>query len=691
MIQRYPAMLVTLVLMSMMNVSGAFSADEETTSSSTKPKYKLQQVTISSTKTARDPIMTPGEVSVIDQETFQQRQAQSLDDVLRYEPGLDSQIGPRQMGESPNIRGLSGARVLTLVDGVRLNFQSGHKGRIFFDVDQLKQVEVIRGPGSALYGSQALGGVIAMVTKDPSDYLGPSGKFAIRQKFGYQENNVERLSSTTLAARLGEHFEIMGVGTFRSGEDIRIGDGMGRLGNSAQDNVGGLGKIVWKPTPHDEAKFSVQVNRQAAEVPINTNQDTPNPALIADRKNREFTYRLGYTHKNPDNPYFNLTGLVYHTTLDITERQLSNSTRDDINFDTTGFDIRNSMNFGESKTHHHIITTGVEFFTNNQESQGNRAIGARLLLPTADSDVYGLYIQDEITIFDRLVLIPGLRWDRWENKAKGQSKKTADRVNPKIGGVIQATDFLFLEANYSHGFRQPGFQDLFISGTHFPGSVFVPNPDLKPEKSRNIDAGVRIVLPHVFSDNDKFIWKTAYFRNKLKDFIDFDVNFSFTTFQLEFMPVNVTNALIKGVESELEWHPMDNIVFRSNFTYTRGTDQTANEPLTNIPAKRGLVSLAYYHPPWGMTFGGRSQIVGDQNRVPDGTNKTPGYVLFDIWSTIEPPRSFFNQLGVPWLHGLRMNAGIDNLTNNEYRRHLSTLSEAGINPKVSLAYTVALP
>lgn len=692
MTKRHMHLVLTMLLISWMSASLTYSADESSSTQPSPPTFKLKQVTISATKTARDPVTTPGEVSVIEQEYFQQRQAQSLDDVLRYEPGITTEIGPRQMGESPNIRGLSGARVLTLIDGQRMNFQSGHKGRTFIDVDLLKRVEVIRGPGSALYGSQAIGGVVAMETKDPSDYLGPTGHFAIRQKFGYQGVSDELLTSTAVAGRLGEHFEVMGYGLLRGADNIRIGDGFGDLPNSAQDNSAGLGKIVWKPTAHDQAEFSVHVTRQAAGIPFNTNTNPTNTASIAERKNRQFNYRLGYTHNNPDNPYVNLSGFVYHNTLDITERQLSNGTRDDINFDTTGFDVRNSMNFGDPKTHHHIITIGTEFYTNNQESTGNRAIGARLFFPEANSDVYGLYIQDEITLLDeRIVIIPGLRWDRWENTARGNSKKTADRVNPKIGTVVKATDFLYLTANYAHGFRQPGFDDLFVSGTHFPGSIFVPNPSLKPEKSRNIDAGVRVVLPRVFSDNDQLIWKGAYFRNKVRDFIDNDVNFNFMTFQLEFMPVNVTRALLQGFESDLAWLATDNITIRGNFTYTRGTDRTEHDPLTTIPAIRGLLGADYFHAPWGLTVGGRAQITGDQNRVPTGTAKTAGYALFDIYLTMQPPQTFFDNLAVPWLHGLRVNAGIDNLTDLKYRRHLSTLPEAGINPKVSMAYTFVLP
>ncbi len=721
-------LLAVLVLfwLSSAQVYGQDAEDAED-SQPKKVKLRLAQVTVSATKTERDPLTTPGEVSVLTQDYFQQRQAQSLDDVLRYEPGVASGDGPRTMGEGPNIRGLAGARVLTLVDGVRLNFQSGHKGRIFFDMDQLKQVEVIRGPGSALYGSQALGGVVAMVTKDPSDYLAPDMRYGMRQKFGYQYQNEELLSTTTLSARLTNQLEVMASGTFRAGENVRLGGDLGRLANSAQDTAANLSKLVWKPTPHDEAKFSIQATRQAAQIPFDTNSiavpdidpDTglvtvPATSRIADRVNHQITYRLGYTHNNPANPYLNLQGFVYLTTLDITETQVNNRKRDDISFDTFGYDLRNSMNFGNLSTHHHIVTFGSEFFRNTQRSGGSRTAsfpigfgrsgpifpptGSRLYFPDAKSDVFALYLQDEITLFDRITLIPAIRWDHWRNETSGESTKSVGVLNPKVGAVIQVTDFLFLEANYAHGFRQPTFGDLFIAGTHFPGGVFVANPDLSPERSRNIDAGFRVKLPKVLSNNDQFIFKGAYFRNKLRNLISLEIATIFTpprTVEFFFTPVNITNALIQGWEAEFEWRTLENVTLSGNYSQSHGTDETNELPLTNIPQKRAVLGIDYQYPAWGLTIGGRTQITGDQDRtvvVPgSAVQPTGGYVLFDIYATLKPVEVLLPDLPKSWGQGFQVNLGVDNLTDRNYRRHLSFLPEAGINPKVSVWHSINLP
>ena len=122
--------------------SPARSDSEETST------FVFQELAVTATKTPRNPITTPGEVNVISGEEVVRTQAQSLEDVLRYQLGIDVQNGPRRIGELPVIRGLTGPRVLTTVDGVRLNFQSAHRGWLFVEPDALKQIEVVRGPNS---------------------------------------------------------------------------------------------------------------------------------------------------------------------------------------------------------------------------------------------------------------------------------------------------------------------------------------------------------------------------------------------------------------------------------------------------------------------------------------------------------------------------------------------------------------
>ncbi len=268
----------------------------------------------------------------------------------------------------------------------------------------------------------------------------------------------------------------------------------------------------------------------------------------------------------------------------------------------------------------------------------------------------------------------------------------------KLGEDSGRLDFLYLEANYAEGFRAPAFGELYISGSHTAGLVaeFLPNPDLKPEKSRNVDVGLRLRGEGVLSDHDRFLFKLAWFRNQIDDFIDADVRVSFappipgqmpappqTTIQY----VNVQKALIQGIEAELRWVFMTGFDVWANYTDVKGDDVTGEDgaddaPLGDIQPRRGVIGLSYTHLPWDLTVGGRVQIVDNQDRVPEnergGPEKTPGYSVYDLFASWQPHAG-------P-LQGFRVDVGVDNLTDKAYRRHLASIPEAGINPKATISY-----
>ena len=116
----------------------------------------------------------------------------------------------------------------------------------------------------------------------------------------------------------------------------------------------------------------------------------------------------------------------------------------------------------------------------------------------------------------------------------------------------------------------------------------------------------------------------------------------------------------------------------ANYTDITGDNDTDDTPLADIAPRKGVIGLSYPHVPWYLTVGGRVQIVDDQERAPEGVSRTGGYTLYDIYAQWEPEDG-------P-LAGLRIDFGIDNLTDKEYQRHLAILPEAGINPKVAISY-----
>lgn len=125
-------------------------------------------VTVYGTSNPLPTIDYPGQVSVIDRDELDARLVSTIADGLRDVPGLQFSGGPRRTGEVPALRGLSGENVLVLLDGARQSFLSAHDGRFFLDPDLVARAEVVRGPASALYGSGAVGGVLAFETVELS-------------------------------------------------------------------------------------------------------------------------------------------------------------------------------------------------------------------------------------------------------------------------------------------------------------------------------------------------------------------------------------------------------------------------------------------------------------------------------------------------------------------------------------------
>ena len=171
--------------------------------------HEFARVQVTATRTERAIVDVAASVDVIDRERLDQTLARDIKDLVRYEPGVSvtSSVGRFGLGGF-RIRGLDGNRVRIQTDGIAVSdaFLIGsyaNANRNFVDLDTLKQVEIVRGPASALYGSDALGGVVAFVTRDPVDYLVPGKDSHVGLKFGY-EGDWRGLSAGATAALGGE-------------------------------------------------------------------------------------------------------------------------------------------------------------------------------------------------------------------------------------------------------------------------------------------------------------------------------------------------------------------------------------------------------------------------------------------------------------------------------------------------------
>lgn len=645
----------------------------------------LTGVTVTATRGEREVFELPESVSVLGREALEHEQPADLGDLLLELPNVDILGGPRSVGQRTVIRGIDDDRILFLLDGARQNFTRGHNARVFLEPDLLKRVEVVRGPASALWGSGAIGGVVSLTTVDAADLLRPGERIGARFKGGFQTAGRQGLSSAAVYGLIGERFDYLFDFTFRGAEDIRLG--RGRLQHSGFDALAGLAKLSFSPNEAQTLRFTTQTLDQTQEVPSNPQGvvSRTNRLVKRDTASRNFTFNWRF---EPATPWVDLNLTAYHNQVFIGENEIGGPRRDETDFTTTGVSLLNRSDAGRLGPLSQLFTYGVDFYHDQaQAEQNGRPRGS---FPDAESDVVGLYLQDEVTLFKRFSLIGGVRWDHFDRQAqRGGLEQQAGEVTFRAGGIWRLTDWLSLHLAFNEAFRAPDLNELFVSGTHFtcgPGcaNLFVPNPGLNPEKARNKEVGLRIRKENLWLQGDALRMRASFFRNQVDDFIETVVRFSpvptppfnsgpggFTTNR------NVGEAELEGFEVEFNYALAYGHLGLA-YSQTRGRDETENRPLANIAPDEWVIRAGLRHPELGLSLNWRTRIVEDQDRVPEGVEDTPGFTVHDLRLSWQPRHRS--------LQGLRVDFAVDNLGDRDYREHLSLLKSPGRSFKTSLSF-----
>ena len=269
---------------------------------------EFDRVQVTATRTERAVSDVAATVDVIDREQMDRHLVQDIKDLLRYEPGLSVNRSAARFGlGSIRIRGLDGNRVRVQTDGIAMptSFNIGsfsNANRNFTDLDTLKRVEIVRGPASSLYGSDALGGVVAFVTKDPADYLKDGKDSYVGLKFGYDGEWKGLLGGVTTAFG-GEHWSGMVNINHRQGQetvnkgDVRSLDNT-RTAPNPQDRDGrsGLAKLVYAPSEDQRFRLTVEGNEDKTETNVLSSIDrtTTTGMKARDKQNRT---RVSFAHE----------------------------------------------------------------------------------------------------------------------------------------------------------------------------------------------------------------------------------------------------------------------------------------------------------------------------------------------------------------------------------------------------------
>jgi hemoglobin/transferrin/lactoferrin receptor protein len=666
--------------------AGAQLAQEAADEAAETPATELKGISVTATRNPIKAFEYPGMVTVQGREEIQLLQPSTPDDILRFVPNVEFSGGPRRTGEVPSIRGFSGPDVIILFDGARQNYNSGHQGRFFIDPSVLKQVEVLRGPASSLYGSGGTGGVIEFRTLDAADFLAPDETVGAKVSTGYQTANRETLGTFTGFATPVEGLDLVGSFAKRDSGSIELGDGS-ELDESDDDIISGFGKASYSFADHHRIEGSYLTFRNEAEEP--SNGQGLGSGDLTEKDIQSDTFRAAYSYKNPADKLLDLDVLAYYTDFKADELRLEGASAGELlkrDVDTIGFRVDNRSRAMLSDSIGATFTYGGEFYRDVQN--GESASGDRDGVPDAKSNFYGLFSQAEIAIAEPfgmlpgdVLIIPGLRFDSYRSSSDVADSNSEQAVSPRIGLSYLPADWLMMFASYGHAFRAPHIDELYLTGVHFSqGPVinnFIPNPDLKPQRTRTFEFGGGMSFKDLFQDDDELQFKASHFLTWGKDFIDLEVlqpGFVGTT-----QSVNVPRAKLWGSEIEASY---DGPRFLGSLGWSSidGEDRDTGEKLGVLTADRLTLVGGVKVPEIDSLIGWRSTFAAKFDKVDDPSEERDNYNIHDVFFAWQPSDGF--------LQGFRVDLGVDNLFDADYERVYAGVSEQGINFKGLVSYSL---
>ncbi len=665
----------------------------------------LGKISVTATRNPIEAFEYPGMVTVIGREEIKSRQASTPDDVLRFVPNVEFIGGPRRTGEVPSIRGFSGPDVIVTFDGARQNFGSAHDGRFFIDPSLLKEVEVLRGPASSLYGSGGTGGVIEFRTIDAADVLGPEETIGLELSGGYQSVNDEPFGTATVVSTPFEGLDLVGSLTKRTSGTIQLGDGT-ELENNDDDIIAGLAKAGYAFADVHRIEGSFITFNNDTEEP-NNGQGAGDSNLV-DKEIRSNTFRAAYSYKNPSDSLLDLDVVTYYTDFQVDERRLDDQgagpagellKRDVATFGTR---IDNRSRFLFSDDISTTFTYGGEFYRDVQD--GAAGDGDRDGVPDADSNFYGLFSQAEVIVSEPfgvvpgdVLIIPGLRFDSYESSSDVADGNDDQKLSPRIGLSYLPNDNLMLFASYAEAFRAPSFDELFLTGVHFEIPIgagvinnFVPNPDLKPQTTQTVEFGGGLTFQDIAQRNDIFQFKASHFRIWGHDFIDFSVDQPRPFVDCNpNIPgncdgtsnlVNVPDAKLWGTEVEASYES-DRLLIGLGFSAINGKNEDTGEKLGVLTPNQYTVNTALKLPEIDSVIGWNMLAAARFENVNDPDEERSAYSVHDFYFSWQPSAEL--------LRGFRVDLGIDNAFDENYERVFTGVSEAGRNFKAMVGYSIS--
>ena len=545
----------------------------------------------------------------------------SLGNYLYNEPNLEVTGGPRDSAQLPQIRGLGSERTLILDEGVRQNFQSGHNGRVFSDFNLVREVEVIKGPWSSLYGSGALGGVINFRRVEASDYAPKDLGSEVNTSFSTVDSNLtETLIFYSNTKKIKPLVSIRNVNS----SNIRLGSGE-ELAFSATDLQEYTGSLEVDFNKKQKLTIKSVIHNNDTSTPLNPTLDTEDQNALGDNLFRKEDVVATYEYKTQEIAF---TAKPYFRKSSVETRRLSDSRLDERTVETLGLDSWLNLTHNVSDNFAATTIVGVEYF--HDDNDGTRDSATLSSFPNGESEYISAYWQESFYVGEKLELSAGLRYDSYENTDNNDTfaGNEGDELTSRVQASYKFDENSNLFIGFGQAFNAPRLQDIYITGLHFPGqppflpdNFFIPNPELLPEEADSYEAGYTLSAL-----KDKLDVTATVFHNEVDNFIarNVDVQGGTTNF------VNENFVKLSGFEFTSTYKVTSKINVSLNYGQTRSRVVDENTTLQDtLPDKWALTLI--YRPSEKFSFQSISVLHERQDRVPDGFDETPAYFLQNLF------------------------------------------------------------
>lgn len=690
------------------------------------PRPALPEVVVSGAGDHELADELPMSFDIIGAGAWTDRQDETLGQALRDLPNTSVRSAPARLavgaGSSAfardgntgiNIRGLGGNRVLMTVDGVRMPRSYVSRSAIFdreyLSLELYKRIELIRGPASALYGSDGMAGVVNFVTWDPWDFLrspdgGPAKRVGGRVSTGWSQEDRGFSLAATVAGQASESARWMLTAAGRRAH------GMETRGSNAEPNANRtvanperdrdqavLGKLVLTPNAAQRHVLSLEHTQQRSDIDLLSSR-APVPSGASDVLDEQTAYK-GQRDRLSWDARFEPNAGWADSVRTLLAVQRSDSHRLGTSDLLSGVHRVRDNRYRErawqaglradkvlrTGAAAHRITYGFDYVRNRITNlyDGVAPLPPETFplkrFPDTRETTSALYLQDESIIGD-WTLTPGLRFDHFAVDVTSQEgfyppasepgrSLSGSALSPKLGLLYRVTPDWSVYGQVATGFRAPEagqLNDRFEAKPNAmsPLVIIQPNPNLKPEKSRGFELGVRGRMERLSLDVSAF---SNSYRNLIVDaelIGQVGVGPASTSY---FQAMNIARARIHGIElkGRYDWGRVAGGQLAGTFAWgmARGTNRSSGQPLNSIDPAQLSAGLRYDAASWSAYADVRHYRAKKASDI-----DTTAIMNARDGVQFAPPSATTLDVGLQWRprKDLRLNLGVRNLTNRKF-------------------------